>query len=132
VTKRASKAFRKIKKLLKMQVILGYDFPSASEESLKSRHPATLTALSIGKSAFNNSADRVSNSLRLLREPAFVRLREIASKSANFTLSVTARPRVFSQCRQTFSVNGSSSQASSQTQPVPVAYRSMTAPGGYC
>jgi hypothetical protein len=41
------------------------------------------------------------------------RLRIMISKSANFTLSVTVRPRVpaDSQCRQTLSISGSSSAA---------------------
>ena len=43
--------------------------------------------------------------------PTTVRLREINSKSANLTLSVTVRPRVplSSQCRQTLSISGCSS-----------------------
>jgi hypothetical protein len=59
--------------------------------------PSSLTAFFIGKSALNNSA---AKSLRLQTAPANVRLREISSKSANFTFRVTVRPRVFHQsCR---------------------------------
>ena len=55
--------------------------------------PGGLTAFSNGKKAVNNSADEDSNSSRLPIAPTNVRLREINSKSANFTLSVTVRPR---------------------------------------
>jgi hypothetical protein len=73
----------------------------------------SLTAFSNGKWAFNNSPDTDSNSSRLPIAPTNVRLREINSKSANFTLSVTVRPcaTLSSQCRQTLSISGSSSES---------------------
>jgi hypothetical protein len=73
--------------------------------------PSSLTAFLIGKTAFNNSAVTFAKSLLLPIVLATVLLLEISSKSANFTLSVTVRPRVplSSQCRQTLSISGCSS-----------------------
>jgi len=75
--------------------------------------PGSLTAFSNGKWAFNNSPETDSNSSRLPIAPTNVRLREINSKSANFTLSVTVRPYgpLSSQCRQTLSISGCSSES---------------------
>jgi hypothetical protein len=56
--------------------------------------PSSLTAFFIEKSALNNSDVTFAKSLRRSTEPAIVRLREINSKSANLTLSVTVRPCV--------------------------------------
>jgi hypothetical protein len=56
--------------------------------------PGGLTAFfSIGQRALNNSVDADSNSLWLSTAPAKVRLCVINSKSANFDLRVTVRPR---------------------------------------
>jgi hypothetical protein len=55
--------------------------------------PNNLTAFSIGKTVFSNSADIDSNSLRLPHCAVTVRLREISSKSANLTSIVTVLPR---------------------------------------
>ena len=48
--------------------------------------PSSLTASSIGNSIFNKATDKIFNSLRLPTSQAKVRLREINSKSVNFTL----------------------------------------------
>jgi hypothetical protein len=63
--------------------------------------PSSRTALSVGKMVFKSSVDTVPNSSRLPMVAANVRLRDITSKSANFTFSVAVRPRVplSSQCR---------------------------------
>jgi len=73
--------------------------------------PSSLTAFSSGNTVLSKSNVTDSNSRRLSTEPGNVRLRETSTKSANFTLSVTVRPRVplSSQCRQTFSISGWSS-----------------------
>jgi hypothetical protein len=73
--------------------------------------PRSLTAFSSGNAILNKSTVADSRSLRLSTELDNVRLRVINSKSANFTLRVTVRPRVplSSQCRQTLSISGCSS-----------------------
>jgi hypothetical protein len=68
--------------------------------------PSNRTAFCIGMSALTSPVDTFFNSLRLPIVVSPVRLHEISSKSANFTLSVTVRPRApfSSQCRQTLSI----------------------------
>jgi hypothetical protein len=65
--------------------------------------PSTSRLSPAGTPSSANQTSWLFNSLRLPTEPTNVRLREMSSRSPNFTLRVTIRPRVplSSQCRQT-------------------------------
>ena len=88
-----------------------------------------MTAFFIGMSAFNNSADTFAKSLLRPIMHFTILLLEINSKSSNFTLSVTVRPRMplSSQSRQTLSISGCNS-ASKRSNSVRSVEKVFSAP----
>jgi hypothetical protein len=86
---------------------------SSSPTNPETDTPSCLTAFSSGNTILNRSSVTDSKLERLSIDAGNVRLRVINSKSANFTLRVTVRPHasLSSQCRQTLSTSGFSSDA---------------------
>ena len=91
-------------------------FSPCSEDS---ETPRRRTAFGSGILSSNRLIAICARSSRLAIAEETDRLRVIISKSTNFTLSVTVRPRVpaDSQCRQILSISGSSSAAKPASVP---------------
>jgi hypothetical protein len=67
--------------------------PSVSSVNPETDTPSSRTALGIGMSFLKRSTACFYNSSRLAMAPELDRLREMSSKSAYLTFSVTVRPR---------------------------------------
>src|SRR4051794_2007767 len=85
---------------------------SSASCSADSETPRSRTGLGTGISFCSNATARLSSSLRFEIATGTDLLRVMISKSLNFILSVTVRPRLPapSQYRQTLSMSGSSSR----------------------